>query len=107
MLLGRIGAAIGFGILTVVPYAAAARLPDAQKAHGYLFTGGAILSFLVLAALPVIHAQVQHSFPFIAYLGFAILMTPFVLMLPADAGVTSSRPLPTARTCSNPGGERP
>lgn len=86
LLLARIGAAIGFGILTVVPYAAAARLPDAQKAYGLLFTGGNMLSFLVLSSLPVIQRLIDHSFPFIAYLGFAVLMVPFVLMLPGDDG---------------------
>lgn len=86
LVLARIGAAIGFGILTVVPYAAAARLPDAQKAYGYLFTGGNLLSFLVLSTLPVIQARTDHSFPFIAYIGFAVLMVPFVLLLPGDDG---------------------
>jgi len=77
-------AAVGFGLLMLVPATAGARLPNAQSAYGGIFATSMMCNAAALSLLPWIGATFDRPPGFVAFLLFATLLLPIILITPSD-----------------------
>lgn len=81
----RIVAAIGFGMLSLVPTMAIASLPNAQKVYGWMYTVSMTYSAGVLTQLTWVGETFGRAPGLPAYVLFAAILIPFALLMPGDA----------------------
>lgn len=91
LLVARLVAAIGFGLMLVVPNLALASFERTDLMFGRLYTLNLLWSALLVYAMPWVERLGFGPAPFVGYLLSCALMLPLFLLMPAAAASRSMR----------------